>query len=123
MDLGNFSVSLSVKDLQVSKGFYQRIGFAVWGGDEESGWLILKNGSTTIGLFQGMLESNMMTFNPGWGENAQKLDTFQDIREFQKHLKTSGLKLDIEADNTTSGPAHLLLTDPDGNRIMLDQHV
>lgn len=123
MQLGNFSVSLAVKDLKVSKAFYEKLGFTVFGGDEAGGWIIMQNGATNIGLFQGMFESNIMTFNPGWDGNAQKLDAFDDVRKIQKTLKASGIALDVEADETTTGPAHVVLTDPDGNAIMLDQHV
>lgn len=123
MQLGNFSHSLAVKDLAVSKAFYEKLGFSAMGGDESGSWLILKNGSTKIGLFQGMFEANIMTFNPGWDDTGQKLDSFEDIRDIQKKLKSSGIDLAVEADETTSGPAHIVLQDPDGNQIMLDQHV
>jgi lactoylglutathione lyase len=123
MNLGAFSVSLAVKDLAVSKDFYEKLGFVVAGGAAEQNWLILRSGTHVVGLFQGMFESNILTFNPGWGQDAKALDDFTDIRELQKTLKERGLKLDMEADESTSGPAHLVLTDPDGNVIMLDQHL
>ncbi len=123
MQLGNFSVSLAVKDIQVSRDFYEKLGFTAWGGDQKQGWLILKNGSTVIGLFQGMFEKNLLTFNPGWDSNAQQLPEFEDIRALQRNLKAQGVELLSEADETTSGPASLMLVDPDGNQILLDQHV
>ena len=123
MQLGNFSLSLAVKDIKVSKAFYEKLGFTVGGGDEAGGWLIMRSPSVTIGLFQGMFENNIMTFNPGWDENAQKLDDFTDVREIQKQLKSDGVDLQTEADKNTTGPAHIIFTDPDGNTIMLDQHV
>ena len=123
MQLGNFSVSLAVKDIQVSRDFYEKLGFTVWGGDQKQGWLILKNGSTVIGLFQGMFEKNLLTFNPGWDSEAQQLPDFTDIRELQRNLKAQGVTPLSEADETTAGPASLMLVDPDGNQILLDQHV
>lgn len=123
MKLGAFSTSLSVKDLQVSKTFYEKLGFYVFAGEEEKGYLILKNGNALIGLFQGMFEGNILTFNPGWDESANKLDAFDDVRMIQKRLKNDGIKLTTEADETTSGPANFMLTDPDGNVILIDQHV
>ena len=123
MQLGNFSVSLAVKDIQVSRDFYEKLGFTAWGGDQKQGWLILKNGSTVIGLFQGMFEKNLLTFNPGWDSNAQQLPEFTDIRALQRNLKAQGVELLSEADETTSGPASVMLVDPDGNQILLDQHV
>ena len=123
MDLGAFSVSLSVKDIQTSKAFYEKLGFKVFMGDIAQNWLILKNGHSTIGLFQGMFEKNIMTFNPGWDENATKLDSFTDIRELQRQLKAAGIQLQTEADETTSGPASFVVVDPDGNPIYVDQHV
>jgi lactoylglutathione lyase len=123
MELGAFSVSLAVKDLQASKQFYETLGFAAFGGDAAQGWLILKNGSTVVGLFQGMFEKNMLTFNPGWNSSAQKLPSFTDVREIQKRLKAQGVSFTTEADETTTGPAHFVLTDPDGNPILVDQHV
>jgi lactoylglutathione lyase len=123
MQLGAFSVSLAVKDIEASKQFYEKLGFSIFGGNQAQNWLILKNGDTLIGLFQGMFESNILTFNPGWDSNAQKLDSFTDVRELQRQLKESGLTLVSEADETSTGPASLMLTDPDGNMILLDQHV
>jgi lactoylglutathione lyase len=123
MQLGNFSVSLAVKDIQASRDFYEKLGFSVWGGDQKQGWLILKNGSTIIGLFQGMFEKNLLTFNPGWNSDAQQLPEFTDIRELQRNLKAQGITPLSEADETTSGPASLMLVDPDGNQILLDQHI
>lgn len=123
MDLGAFSVSLSVKDLQASKSFYLALGFEVFGGEESQNWLILKNGATVIGLFQEMFEGNLLTFNPGWNQDAQTVKGFTDVREIQKKLKGAGLTFDAEADETTSGPASFMITDPDGNQILFDQHV
>jgi len=123
MKLGAFSVSLSVKDLKVSKEFYEKLGFTQFGGDMKMNYLIMKNESTIIGLFQGMFENNILTFNPGWDENAQKLDEFKDVREIQKDLKSKGIEFATEADETTSGPASFIVLDPDGNAILVDQHV
>lgn len=123
MELGAFSVSLSVKDIQTSKTFYEKLGFRVFGGDPSQNWLILKNGDHLIGLFQGMFERNMLTFNPGWDSNATTLDTFTDVREIQRHLKAQGVELASEADETTTGPASFVAIDPDGNPILVDQHV
>jgi catechol 2,3-dioxygenase-like lactoylglutathione lyase family enzyme len=123
MELGAFSISLSVKDLQASQAFYEKLGFTVFGGDVTQNWLILKNGEHTIGLFQGMFESNMLTFNPGWDSNAQQLDTFTDVRELQRQLKAAGVQLVSEADEATTGPASFVVVDPDGNPILVDQHV
>ena len=122
MNLGAFSVSLSVKDLSVSRDFYQKLGFKVFAGSMDSKYLIMKNGNALIGLFQGMFNGNILTFNPGWDENAQNLKEFADIRTIQKHLKSEGLSLNSEADEAGEGPASLTLTDPDGNLILLDQH-
>jgi predicted lactoylglutathione lyase len=122
MQLGAFSVSLNVKDLAVSKAFYQKLGFEPFGGDESQNWLIMKNDQHIIGLFQGMFDSNIMTFNPGWDQNAQNLDNFEDVRQLQKSLKAQGLTLMSEADDSTTGPASIMLTDPDGNPILIDQH-
>lgn len=123
MKLGNFSVSLAVKDIAASKAFYEKLGFTVFGGVQEQNWLILKNGECVIGLFQGMFEKNMLTFNPGWDSNAQKLTAFTDVREIQRQLKASGVALTSEADENTSGPASFSTVDPDGNPILVDQHV
>lgn len=122
MKLGVFSLSLSVKDLAKSKEFYEKLGFSAMGGGMENNYLIMKNGSTLIGLFQAMFDGNMLTFNPGWDENAQNLEEFDDVREIQKKLKVSGVELDKTADETTSGPEHIFLKDPDGNMILIDQH-
>lgn len=122
MKLGAFSVSLSVKDLKVSKEFYENLGFKVFGGGMEQNYLIMKNESTLIGIFQGMFEGNILTFNPGWDENAQNIEKFDDVREIQKQLKSKNIKLTAEADEKTSGPAYVMLADPDGNVIYIDQH-
>ena len=123
MQLGAFSISLAVKDIQTSKKFYEKFGFTQTGGDIAQQWLILKNGSTIIGLFQGMFEKNMLTFNPGWDQDAGKLDSFTDVRELQKALKAAGVTLMTEADESTRGPAHFMVVDPDGNPVLVDQHV
>lgn len=123
MDLGNFSVSLAVKDLSASREFYEKLGFEVLGGDANQGWLIMKSPSCVIGLFQGMLERNTLTFNPGWDATGQTLDTFTDVREIQKKLKADGVTIVSEADETKSGPASCIVIDPDGNPILIDQHV
>ena len=123
MELGAFSVSLAVKDIAASRAFYEKLGFVVFDGDQAQNWLILKNGSTVIGLFQGMFPSNILTFNPGWGADAQPLPAFTDVRQIQRQLKAQGLALDSQADDAGSGPASITLTDPDGNQILLDQHV
>lgn len=122
MQLGIFSISLSVKDIRASKAFYEQLGFTEFGGDLDQNWLILKNGKTLIGLFQGMFEGNVLTFNPGWDENAQNVDPFDDVRDIQRHLKSKGISLTAEADESGSGPAYISLTDPDGNNILIDQH-
>jgi lactoylglutathione lyase len=122
MKLGAFSVSLSVKDIHASKAFYENLGFSDLGGDISQNWLIMKNENCIIGLFQGMFEKNILTFNPGWDENARNLDSFTDVREIQRHLKERGIQLQTEADETTEGPAHIMLEDPDGNQILVDQH-
>lgn len=122
MKLGAFSVSLSVKDLTTSKQFYESLGFTVFGGDMEKSYLIMKNEGTLIGLFQGMFEGNILTFNPGWDENAQNLEDFQDVRDIQKQLKASGIPVAPEADEASTGPAQCMVTDPDGNVILFDQH-
>lgn len=123
MKLGAFSMSLSVKDLKASKEFYENLGFTVFGGGMEQNYLIMKNGNALIGLFHGMFQGNILTFNPGWDENAKKVEGLKDIREIQKHLKSKNIKLSSEADENTKGPASLTLTDPDGNVILLDQHL
>lgn len=123
MELGAFSISLTVKDLEASKAFYEKFGFAAFGGDATSNWLILKNGDHVIGLFQGMFERNILTFNPGWNNNAQQLDSFTDVRELQRQLKDQGVEFVQEADETTTGPASFLAVDPDGNPVLVDQHV
>ncbi|MDA0745398.1 MAG: VOC family protein [bacterium] len=123
MELGAFSISLSVKDIEASRIFYEKFGFKVFGGDAAQNWLILKNGDHTIGLFQGMFEKNTLTFNPGWDSNANQTDTFTDIRDLQRHLKEQGVQLIAEADETTTGPASFMALDPDGNPILIDQHV
>ena len=123
MELGAFSVSLAVKDLQASRAFYEKLGFSAMGGDAAQGWLILKNGSTVIGLFQGMFEKNILTFNPGWDQAAQPLASFTDVREIQASLDAEGADITTRADPDTTGPAHIILSDPDGNVVMLDQHV
>ena len=123
MKLGAFSNSLSVKDLGTSQAFYEKLGFEVFAGSHEMNYLIMKNGETVIGLFQGMFEGNMMTFNPGWDQSAQPLESYDDVRDIQKKLKAEGITLISEADESTSGPGNLMLQDPDGNMILLDQHV
>ena len=123
MQLGAFSVSLTVKDIQASKNFYEKFGFSVFGGNAAQNWLILKNGECIIGLFQGMFEKNILTFNPGWDSNAQNVAAFTDVRELQRQLKAQGVALVQEADETTSGPASFVAVDPDGNPILVDQHV
>jgi catechol 2,3-dioxygenase-like lactoylglutathione lyase family enzyme len=123
MKLGAFSVSLSVKDIHASKAFYEKLGFQVFGGDIKKNYLILKNDTTLIGLFQGMFEGNILTFNPGWDTDAQKLDSFMDVREIQRELKSKGLDLATEADESTTGPANIVVVDPDGNPVLIDQHV
>ena len=123
MELGVFSISLSVKDIHASKAFYEKIGFKVFMGDITQNWLILKNGQHVIGLFQGMFEKNTLTFNPGWNSNAQPLDAFTDIRDLQKQLKAQGVNFIAEADESSNGPASFMILDPDGNPILVDQHV
>ena len=120
--LGAFSVSLNVKDIKISKQFYENFGFKVFAGDLKKNYLIMKNENSLIGLFQGMFEGNILTFNPGWDENAKNIEKFEDIREIQKHLKNKNIKLTTEADKNTFGPASLTATDPDGNVILIDQH-
>ena len=123
MKLGAFSMSLSVKDIKASKAFYEKLGFTEFGGNIDQNWLILKNENTVIGLFQGMFEQNILTFNPGWDQNAKALPSFTDVRDIQKDLKSKRVVLSTEADETTSGPASCVMADPDGNTILLDQHV
>jgi lactoylglutathione lyase len=123
MKLGAFSISLAVKDIRASKAFYEKLGFEEFGGDISQNWLILKNGDHIVGLFQGMFDKNMLTFNPGWNQDAQKLDTFTDVRDIQRQLKTQGMEFVTEADEGTTGPAHFIVVDPDGNPILMDQHV
>ncbi len=123
MKLGAFSISLSVKNLQKSKEFYTRLGFDVIGGDEKMNYLIMQNENSTIGLFQGMFENNILTFNPGWNQQAHKLEKFEDVRSIQQSLKNDGIPLISEADENTTGPASIILMDPDGNQILIDQHV
>ncbi len=123
MELGAFSVSLSVEDIRASKAFYEKLGFREFGGDIGANWLIMKNGSTVIGLFQGMFERNTLTFNPGWDSRAQKLDDFTDVRTLQRQLKAEGVTFLVEADEDTTGPAAFVVLDPDDNPILVDQHV
>ena len=123
MELGAFSISLAVKDLGTSRAFYEKFGFKAFAGDASQNWLIMKNGDHVIGLFQGMFEKNILTFNPGWDSNAQKLATFTDIRELQRQLKAQGVQLQQEADESATGPASFIAVDPDGNPILIDQHV
>lgn len=123
MELGAFSVSLAVADLPASREFYEALGFTPFAGDPAQGWLILRNGATVIGLFQGMFERNLLTFNPGWDGNAQPLGTFTDVRDLQRRLKAQGVAFVQEADETTTGPASFVIVDPDGNPVLVDQHV
>ena len=123
MNLGVFSISLAVKDLDASRKFYEKFGFKFFGGNPAQNWLILKNGDHIIGLFQGMFEKNILTFNPGWDSNAQKLSSFTDIRDLQREFKARGIQLATEADESITGPASLMAVDPDGNPILVDQHV
>lgn len=123
MELGNFSVSLAVKDIKASKAFYEKLDFKEVGGKLEQNWMILQNGTTTIGLFQGMFEDNVMTFNPGWTKDQETLEDFQDVRELQSVLKERGIDMVAEADESSKGPAHFVIADPDGNTIFFDQHV
>jgi lactoylglutathione lyase len=123
MQLGAFSISLAVKDLAASRAFYEKLGFTVFGGDASQNWLILKNGDHVIGLFQGMFDRNMLTFNPGWDQSATPVEGFTDVRELQRRLKAQGVELAPEADETTAGPAYFMAVDPDGNPILFDQHV
>ena len=123
MELGAFSISLTVKDIEVSKSFYEKLGFKTFHGDISQNWLIMKNGDHAIGLFQGMFEKNILTFNPGWDANAQALDSFTDVRELQRQLKAQGVEFAEEADENTTGPASFIVVDPDGNPILVDQHI
>ena len=123
MELGAFSISLTVKDIKISKAFYENLGFTVFSGNMNENWLIMKNGNAVIGLFQGMFQKNMLTFNPGWDANANPLESFVDVREIQQRLKNVGVQLLTEADKTTSGPESFIVIDPDGNPILVDQHV
>lgn len=123
MKLGAFSISLQVKDIITSKLFYENLGFTVFGGDIKQNWLIMKNESCTIGLFQGMFDKNILTFNPGWDENATPIDSFTDVRDLQRQLKNKGIKFETEADENSLGPASFVIVDPDGNPILIDQHV
>ena len=123
MELGAFSVSLAVKDIAASKLFYEKLGFTVFTGDQAQNWLIMRNGEVYIGLFQGMFDKNILTFNPGWSSDAQPLAEFTDIRELQRQLKDRGISLISEADESSTGPASLMIVDPDGNTILFDQHV
>lgn len=123
MKLGTFSISLAVKDIAASKAFYEKLGFTIFGGDMEQQWLILKNGDTVIGLFQGMFDKNILTFNPGWDSNAQKVADFTDVRELQRQLKAQGITFATEADETTTGPTSFVVVDPDGNPVLFDQHI
>ncbi len=123
MKLGAFSISLAVKDIKASKAFYETLGFTAFAGSLEKNYLIMKNESSLVGLFQGMFENNILTFNPGWDQSANSLGEFDDVREIQKHLKSKNIELEHEADDTTSGPASFVVLDPDGNAILIDQHV
>jgi catechol 2,3-dioxygenase-like lactoylglutathione lyase family enzyme len=123
MDLGAFSISLAVRDLETSRTFYEKFGFKVFAGDASQSWLIMKNGDHAIGLFQGLFEKNILTFNPGWDSNAHKLAKFTDVRELQRQLRAQGVQLQQQADESTAGPASFVAEDPDGNPILVDQHV
>lgn len=123
MELGAFSVSLTVKDIEASRSFYEKLGFSHKGGDQSQGWVVLKNGSTVIGLFQGMFDANILTFNPGWDQSASPLASFTNVREIQRSLDAQGVELTTRAALDGTGPAHIILSDPDGNVIMFDQHV
>ena len=123
MELGAFSVSLAVKDIEASRDFYEKFGFEVFGGDLSQNWLIMKNGNHVIGLFQGMFDKNTLTFNPGWDSSARELESFTDVRDLQRELKARGVELAMEADESTTGPASFVAVDPDGNPILVDQHV
>lgn len=123
MKLGAFSVSLTVKDIKASQQFYENLGFAVFAGDIKRGYLILKNGNALIGIFQGMFDKNILTFNPGWDESANNLESFDDVRDIQRQLKEKGVAIENEADEQSSGPASFIVVDPDGNPVLIDQHV
>jgi catechol 2,3-dioxygenase-like lactoylglutathione lyase family enzyme len=123
MELGTFSVSLAVKDIEASRQFYEKLGFTQFAGEQAQHWLIMKNGAAVIGLFQGMFQKNILTFNPGWDGNARALPSFTDVRELQRQLKAQGVAFTLEADEATTGPASIMVEDPDGNPILLDQHV
>lgn len=123
MELGAFSISLAVKDIQASRDFYEKLGFQVMGGDQSQNWLILNNGDTVIGIFQGMFEGNMLTFNPGWNQQAKPVGEYTDVREVQRQLKAQGIAFIQEADESTTGPGYFVIVDPDGNTILVDQHV
>ncbi len=123
MELGAFSVSLAVEDLKASRTFYEKLGFKVVAGEPSDNWQILRNGSCTIGIFQGMFEKNILTFNPGWDSQGRGLETYTDVRDLQRQFKAEGLELEVEADECSTGPASFVLTDPDGNPILVDQHV
>jgi lactoylglutathione lyase len=123
MEMGNFSVSLAVKDIEASKLFYEKLGFKVFLGNQSQNWLIMKNGDHAIGLFQGMFDKNILTFNPGWDSNAQTLASFTDVRDLQRQLKASGVNMITEANEGSTGPASFMIADPDGNTILVDQHV
>ena len=122
MELGAFSISLKVKDIKKSVEFYEKLGFTYKGGNIDQNWIVLKNGNTVIGLFQGYIEENTLTFNPGWDQSASEVNPFTDVREIQKKLKEKGMKVDREADEKTTGPEYIILKDPDGNPILIDQH-
>jgi len=123
MELGAFSISLSVKDLDASKSFYEKLGFSVFGGDAAQNWLIMKNGDHIIGLFHGMFEKNILTFNPGWDQNAQEVDNYMDVRAIQRELLARGIEIETKIEEGTTGPASFVITDPDGNPILIDQHI
>lgn len=123
MKLGAFSISLTVKDIAASRAFYEKLGFSVVGGNQVENWLILRNDQATIGLFQGMFDRNTLTFNPGWGSQSETLEEFEDVREIQKQLKANGVSLAESADESTTGPAYITMLDPDGNPVLIDQHV
>jgi catechol 2,3-dioxygenase-like lactoylglutathione lyase family enzyme len=123
MELGCFSISLNVKDISASKEFYEKLGFTAYAGDISQNWIMMKNGNTNIGLFQGMFDKNILTFNPGWDQDAKEIGPFTDIRVIQEDLRSKGIRLDSEADPATKGPASIIITDPDGNPILIDQHI